>query len=56
MLIAAAREVGDAETLAALERILPQEQAMADWLRDHLPELTQAFLARDSQPDTEAKR
>lgn len=56
VLIAAAREVGDAETLAALERILPQEQAMADWLRDHLPELTQAFLARDSQPDTEAKR
>ena len=29
---------------------------MADWLRDHLPELAQAFLARDSQPDTEAKR
>ena len=56
VLIAAAREVGDAETLAALERILPQEQAMADWFRDHLPELTQAFLARDSQPDTEAKR
>lgn len=56
VLIAAARALGDAQTQAVLERILPQEVAMAEWLRGHLPELTQAFLARDSDPDAEAKR
>ncbi|WP_275629521.1 DUF892 family protein [Pseudomonas sp. 273] len=56
VLIAAARALGDAQTQAVLEQILPQEVAMAEWLRGHLPELTQAFLARDSTPDAEAKR
>lgn len=56
VLIAAAQETGDAETKAACEKILPQEVAMADWLREHLPELTQAFLQRSAAPDEEAKR
>ncbi|CRL99862.1 MULTISPECIES: ferritin-like domain-containing protein [Pseudomonas] len=56
VLIAAAQEAGDAETKAACEKILPQEVAMADWLREHLPELTQAFLQRSAAPDEEAKR
>ncbi len=50
VLIAAAQEAGDAETKAACEKILPQEVAMADWLREHLPELTQAFLQRSAAP------
>jgi ferritin-like metal-binding protein YciE len=56
VLIAAAQEAGDAETKEACEKILPQEVAMADWLREHLPELTQAFLQRSAAPDEEAKR
>ncbi len=56
VLIAAAKAAGDAETQAACERSLPQEVAMAQWLLEHLPELTQAFLQRSEAPDTQAKR
>ena len=40
----------------ACEQILPQEIAMAEWLKEHLPELTQAFLDRSETPGLEAKR
>ncbi|MDQ0739759.1 ferritin-like domain-containing protein [Pseudomonas sp. W4I3] len=56
VLIAAAQAAGDTETQAACEKILPQEIAMAEWLLEHLPQLTQAFLERSAAPDTEAKR
>ncbi|MHA6492776.1 ferritin-like domain-containing protein [Pseudomonas borbori] len=56
VLIAAAKSAGDSKTQAVCEQILAQEIAMADWLRDHLPELTEAFLARSAAPDVEAKR
>lgn len=56
VLIAAAKAVGDSETQRACEQILPQEEAMADWLKSHLPELTQAYLTRDASPDMTAKR
>lgn len=56
VLIAAAKAAGDAETQAACEKILPQEVAMAQWLLEHLPELTQAFLQRSEAPDIQAKR
>ncbi|MFV3330994.1 ferritin-like domain-containing protein [Pseudomonas sp. NY15437] len=56
VLIAAAQEVGDSATEAALKQILPQEVAMADWLREHLPEITRAYLARDHVDADEAKR
>jgi ferritin-like metal-binding protein YciE len=56
VLIAAAKSVGDAQTQADCERILEQEIAMADWLREHLPELSQAFLDRSETPGLEAKR
>lgn len=56
VLIAAAKAAGDLETQRACEQILPQEEAMAAWLKEHLPELTQAYLARDAAPDTTAKR
>jgi hypothetical protein len=29
---------------------------MAEWIKDHLPQLTDAFLTRSEAPDTEAKR
>lgn len=56
VLIQAAKDVGDVETQRACEEILPQEIAMADWLRDHLPEITSAFLQRSQDPDAVAKR
>jgi ferritin-like metal-binding protein YciE len=54
-LIVAARMAGDAATLSACEQILVQEQAMAAWLLQHLPEVTKAFLARAATPDLTAK-
>jgi len=56
VLIAAAQDVGDSATEASLKQILPQEVAMADWLREHLPEITRAYLARDRADADEAKR
>jgi ferritin-like metal-binding protein YciE len=55
-LIAAAEAAGDAETKRICEFILPQEVAMAKWLDEHLPQVTQQFLQRDSDPDVKAKR
>lgn len=56
VLIAAAEAAGDMETKGACETILPQEIAMAEWLLQHLPELTQAFIVRSADPDLEAKK
>ncbi|HXR00484.1 MAG TPA: ferritin-like domain-containing protein [Pseudomonas sp.] len=56
VLIAAAKVAGDQQTQAACEQILLQEQAMAKWLLEHLPEITNAFLARSANPDLEAKK
>jgi ferritin-like metal-binding protein YciE len=56
VLIAAAKAAGDVETQKACEQILPQEIAMAEWLKEHLPELTLAFLDRSETPGLEAKR
>ncbi|MFL6587498.1 MAG: ferritin-like domain-containing protein [Luteimonas sp.] len=55
-LIAAAELAGDTQTVEACNRILPQEQAMAQWLLDHLPQVTQQFLQRSADPDATAKR
>jgi ferritin-like metal-binding protein YciE len=55
-LIAAATTVGDTETVRVCEQILPQEVAMAKWVLENLPELTEEFLVRDATPDVEAKR
>lgn len=52
----AALAEGDAETVRAVDDILPQEQAMAEWLLTHLSKLTDDFVARDATPDVEAKR
>lgn len=54
-LIAAAQVVGDSETQAACEQIIVQERAMAAWLLEHLPQVTQAFLARAETPGVSAK-
>lgn len=56
VLISAAKSAGDTLTQTACEEILPQEQAMAEWLLEHLPELTEAFLVRSGDPELEAKK
>jgi ferritin-like metal-binding protein YciE len=43
VLIAAAEAAGDTQTAAACEQILAHEEAMAAWLKERLPEITQAF-------------
>ena len=55
-LIAAAQAVGDVETQRACEQILAQEEAMAQWLQEHLPEVTQQFLLRDETPGVTARK
>ncbi|OWB29855.1 protein YciE [Xanthomonas oryzae pv. oryzicola] len=55
-LLGAARTVGDIETQRVCEQILPQEQAMADWLLAHLPELIEEFLVRDATSGVTAKK
>lgn len=56
ILIAAAQAVGDAATAQTCEQIIQEEIAMARWLEDYLPKLTQDYLAREATPDTTAKR
>lgn len=55
-LIATAKTVGDTATQSQLEQILVQEKAMAAWLLENLPQITQAFLARSATPGVEAKK
>jgi ferritin-like metal-binding protein YciE len=51
-LIGAAEAVGDVETKRVCEQILPEEQAMAAWLMEHLPSVTQQYLQRDEADQT----
>ena len=55
-LIAASREAGDAETQRVCEQILAQEEAMAQWVKENLPEVTRTFMARDAAGGVEAKK
>lgn len=50
-LFAAAHQAGDIQCQRVFDRLLQEEQAMADWLRGNLPQLTQAFVMRDAAAD-----
>ena len=56
ILVAAAEACGDTTTAAICSRILKEEQAMAQWLADHTPQLVRAFLQLDETPGVAAKR
>lgn len=56
ILIAAAEAAGDVQTKEICQRILVEEVAMADWMREHLLQLTHAYLTRAAEPHVEAKR
>lgn len=55
ILIVAADAVGDMETRKICEQILEEEIAMATWLEDNLPEITQRYIARAETPGVTAK-
>lgn len=55
-LIAAADAVGDTQTRDICAEILKEEEAMADWLAEHLDDVTVKFLSRDQIDLDEAKR
>lgn len=54
ILISTAREVGDEETARVCEQILQEEEAMADWLKQNIPTLTQHYLTREQTPGATA--
>lgn len=52
----AAAAEGDHETAKLCKEICKEEEAMADWLKDHMPAITTAFLGRVESDDADAKR
>jgi ferritin-like metal-binding protein YciE len=55
-LVAAAEQAGDTETARTCEAILREEEAMAGWLGDRLPDVARTFLQRAEAEMAEAKR
>ena len=53
--ITTAQRVGDQETARICEQILREEEAMAEWLKQNIPMLTQQYLAREETPGATAK-
>ena len=56
VLISAAEADGDAQTAEACRANLEEEEAMAGWLAQHMPEVVQTYLSRDESPDVQGKR
>lgn len=44
VLIVAAEEAGDHETKAICEDIMREDQAMADWIYQNIPDITRAYM------------
>lgn len=47
-LATAARDSGEYDVERVCEEILEEERAMADWLRQHLPEITRQYLQQEA--------
>ncbi len=47
-LIAAAQALGETQVATICEQILREDQAMAQWLQQHIPTVTTAFLSRQA--------
>ncbi|RUW00084.1 MULTISPECIES: DUF892 family protein [unclassified Mesorhizobium] len=56
ILMAAAEAVGEAEIARVCEQNLREEEAMAEWLKANLPQVTETFLARADADSESAKR
>lgn len=55
ILIAAAEACGATDVARVCQDILAEEVAMADWLNDHLEEITEIYLSRANTPGVQAK-
>lgn len=55
-LIRTAEELGDVNGVQVLQKIVAQEIEMAEWMLQHVPEVTTQFLDRSSAPGVEAKK
>jgi len=55
-LLAAAKKAGDMASVPAIESILAEEQRMAEWLIQHIPDTTEQFLLRSDADGVEAKK
>lgn len=47
ILIETARAAGETETAQVCEQILKEEEEMESWLKQHIPETTKTYLARE---------
>jgi ferritin-like metal-binding protein YciE len=56
ILIATAEEAGDPETARVCQGILREEEAMEDWLKQHMASVTQQYLRREATPGATATR
>jgi ferritin-like metal-binding protein YciE len=56
ILIAAAQDAGDMQTVRACEENLADEIAMADWFSENIGSLTREFLLREGDATADAKR
>ena len=56
ILIAAAEVAGDRQTKQVCEQNLAEEEAMAEWLKNNIADVTQTYLRLDADPDAMAKR
>ncbi len=56
ILVATAERAGQPEVARICRDILKEEEAMAEWLFEHLPALTESFLSRDQAEGVSAKR
>jgi ferritin-like metal-binding protein YciE len=54
-LVTAAEQPGEREVASTCATILREEEAMAAWLRDHLPRVTEQYLQRAAS-GADAKR
>ncbi len=54
-LVSAAEALGEEEVRRTCENILKQEEEMAAWLGEQLPQVTQQYLQREASPQQEAK-
>lgn len=55
-LIAAAEAAGEPGVAEVAQQILAEEEAMAKWLSEHLPQVVKTFLLRDETDGFAAKR
>lgn len=51
-LIATAEQAGETRAVAVLQQNLREEEEMARWLEQHLPEITRQYLQLDAQANT----